>query len=120
MDLEPIAAKMKLAGYVRFVYGLDSGFNAYALMKSHFVKGATYPLESFPAAIVEKLRKEFGADEKGEPDFTAARKMAGQVVDAKVMPVYRKQMTDQAKADTLKSALNIKKLQEKRKKILGF
>jgi hypothetical protein len=119
MDLEPIAAKMKLAGYVRFVYGLDSGFNPYALMKSHFLKGAAYPLTSFPVAIVEKLVKEFGPDEKGQPDFTAARKIAGQVVDAKVMPVYRKQMTDDSNADIKTRMEKIKKLVEKRKKAIG-
>jgi hypothetical protein len=119
MDLEPIAAKMKLAGYVRFVYGLDAGFNPYALMKGHFLKGAAYPLPSFPAAIVAKLVQEFGPDEKGQPDFTAARKIAGQVVDAKVMPVYRKQMTDDSNADIKKRTEKIRQLVEKRKKAMG-
>jgi hypothetical protein len=119
MDLEPIAAKMKLAGYVRFVYGLDDGFNAYALMKGHFVDGAPYPLASFPAPMVAKLVKEFGADGKGQPDFAPARKIAGQVVDAKVMPVYRKQMSDESNADIAKRTTRIRQLEEKRRKMLG-
>jgi len=120
MDLMPIAAKIKLGGYVRFLFGLDAGFNPYKLMKDHFVKPMTYPLPSFPAALTEKLVKEFGADEKGTPDFTAARKIAVGVIDARAMPAYRKDMTDSSNASIKASVENIKKLVEKRKKILGF
>jgi hypothetical protein len=120
MDLMPVAAKIKLGGYVRFVFGLDAGFNPYKLMKDHFVKPMTYPLPSFPPALAEKLVKEFGADEKGTPDFAAARKIAVAVIDAKAMPAYRKEMTDASNESVKTSVENIKKLVEKRKKILGF
>ena len=120
MDLMPIAAKVKMAGYVRFVFGVDSGFSAYKVMKDHFVKPMTYPLPGFPAALTDKLVKEFGADEKGSPDFSAARTIAGKAIDAKAMPLYRKEMTDQANASIRKSTDNIKALAAKRKKLLGL
>ncbi len=119
MDLEPIAAKMKLAGYVRFVYGLDAGFNPYALMKGHFMKGASYPLPSFPAAVVDKLVKEFGPDEKGQPDFGPARKLAVKVIDAKAMPAYRKQMTEQSTKAIKEATTKVDQLQDKRRKAIG-
>jgi hypothetical protein len=119
MDLMPIGDKMKLGSYVQFVYGLDAGFQAYALMKTHFTHDAHRPLQNFPPRIVEQLRKEFGADEKGQPDFQAARKIAVGVIDAKVMPVYRKTMTDQSNDDMRKRVQTIKQLQAKRAHALG-
>jgi hypothetical protein len=119
MDLLPIADKIKLGAYVEFVYGLDAGFNAYALMKKHFSKGAARPLASFPDAIVQALRKQFGADEKGEPDFAGARKIAVGVVNAKAMPAYRKDMTEASNKSMRASALKIQQLQAKRAKAMA-
>ncbi len=119
MDLMPIGDKIHLGSYVQFLYGLDAGFQPYALMKTHFVKGAARALAGFPEAIVLALQKQFGADEKGQPNFDGARKLAVGVINAKVMPAYRKQMTDESNADVRKRVEKIKLLQVKRTKAIA-
>ena len=119
MDLKPVADKLGLGGYVEFVYGLDSGWSPYPLMKKHFDVKPDRPLRAFPPAIAEKLRREFGPDEKGKPDFAPARKIAVGVIDARVMPAWRREKTSSYTLEMRKSALKIRKLQEQRSRALG-
>jgi|SRR5450432_1529455 hypothetical protein len=118
LDLMPIGDKIRLGAYVDFLYRLDGDFQTYGLM-TFFAKDSKRPLTSFPEAISEKLRKEYGADGKGKPDFKDARKIVVGVIDAKIMPVYRKEKTNDSNASIVAHTARIKKLQAERIKELA-
>ena len=115
----PIGDEIPIGSYVQFLCGLDAALQANALMKTHFVKGASRPLAGSPEAIVLALRGQFGAAEKDQPEFDGARKLAVGAINAKVMPAYRKQMTDESNADVRKRAEKMKQLQVKRAKAIA-
>jgi hypothetical protein len=118
LDLMPIGDKIRLGAYVDFLYRLDGDFQTSGLM-SFVAKDSKRPLLNFPPAIAEKLRQEFGADGKGKPDFKNARRIVVGVIDAKIMPPYRKEKTDDSNASIARHNAKIKKLRDERVKELA-
>ncbi|MDQ2927878.1 MAG: hypothetical protein M3R22_06905 [Pseudomonadota bacterium] len=70
-------------------------------------------LLNFPSAIAEKLRRDY-ADGRRKPDSTAARKIVVGVIDNKIMPAYRKSMSDGSAESIKKHRANIVAVQAKR------
>ena len=118
LDLKEYAKTVGKVAYVDFMIGVDSQWNPYAIMNTHFVKGAKELLPVVPAAAVERLRKDW-ADGKGKPDFGPVRTFIGAWVDKNLMPGFVKQaMADLDKGIKEKKA-QIAKLQTQRNKLMG-
>jgi hypothetical protein len=118
LDLKEYAKTVGKAAYVDFMIGVDSEWNAYAIMNTHFVKGAKEPLAGVPEAVVEKLRKDWN-DGKGTPDFGPLRTYVGAWVDKNLMPGFVKHTIAELDKGIHEKKAEIAKLQAQRTKLMG-
>jgi hypothetical protein len=118
LDLKEYAKTVGKAAYVDFMIGVDSGWNAYAIMNVHFVEGAKEPLAAVPGAVVEKLRKDWDGG-KGQPDFGPVRTYIGAWVDKNLMPGFVKHSIADLDKGIHEKKAEITKLQAQRSKLMG-
>jgi hypothetical protein len=86
MDFLPWAKKQGFEAYAQFMVGVTDGFQDYAMMKTHVLKGCSLPVKLKPDTR-EKMEKAFAA--KQAVDYTAAKAEVLGVVDGALMPKFR-------------------------------
>ena len=86
LDFLPWAKKQRFEAYAQFMIGVTDGFQDYAMMKTHVLKGANLPVKLKPATRT-KMEKAF-ADSK-PVDYGAAKAEVLAIVDGSLMPKFR-------------------------------
>ena len=86
LDFLPWAKKQGFEAYAQFMIGVTDGFQDYAMMKTHVLKGAKLPVKLKPETR-EKMEKAF-ADNKAV-DYAAAKAEVLVIVDGSLMPKFR-------------------------------
>lgn len=75
--------------YLTFVEDIDAGVSPKAIFDKYIKSGASFPV-NLPPAIAAPIEKAVSAGAK--PDFGNARKLIVGVIDAKLIPDYRKEV----------------------------
>ncbi|MBX3605015.1 MAG: hypothetical protein KF788_07075 [Piscinibacter sp.] len=86
LDFLPWAKKQGFEAYAQFMIGVTDGFQDYAMMKTHVLKGAPLPVKLQPATRAA-MEKAFAADQK--VDYAAAKAEVLKIVDGALMPKFR-------------------------------
>jgi hypothetical protein len=86
LDFLPWAKKQGFEAYAQFMVGVTDGFQDYAMMKTHVLKGANLPVKLKPATRA-KMEKAF-ADSK-PVDYADAKAEVLAIVDGSLMPKFR-------------------------------
>jgi hypothetical protein len=86
LDFLPWAKKLGFAAYAQFMIGVTDGFQDYAMMKTHVLKGAPLLVKLQPAtrAAMEKAFAEGTA-----VDYANAKAEVLKIVDGALMPKFR-------------------------------
>lgn len=86
MTFLPWAKKLGFEAYAQFMVGVTDGFQDYAMMKTHVLKGAPLPVKLLPATR-EAMEKAFAAGQK--VDYGPAKAEVLKIVDGALMPKFR-------------------------------
>jgi hypothetical protein len=86
LDFLPWAKARGFEAYAQFMVGVTDGFQDYAMMKTHVLKGANLPIKLKPATRA-KMEAAFAAEKP--VDYTDAKAEVLKIVDGSLMPKFR-------------------------------
>ena len=86
LDFLPWAKKQGFEAYAQFMVGVTDGFQDYAMMKTHVLKGANLPVKLKPDTRA-KMEKAFA--ENKAVDYSGAKAEVLAIVDGSLMPKFR-------------------------------
>ena len=117
--LKEYAKTVGKTAYVDFMIGVDAQWSDYAIMTTHFLKGAKGHMSAVPDLAVQKLIKDY-ADGKGKPDYGPVRKFVGAWADKNLMPAFVKQTIADLNKGIQEMKRKIAVLQVQRNKHMGL
>ena len=86
LDFLPWAKQHGFEAYAQFMIGVTDGFQDFAMMKTHVLKGANLPVKLKPETKA-KMEAAFAANQA--VDYTDAKAEVLKVVDGSLMPKFR-------------------------------
>lgn len=116
LDFLPWAKKLGFEAYAQFMVGVTDGFQDYAMMKTHVLKGANLPVKLQPATRAA-MEKAFAAGQK--VDYAAAKAEVLKIVDGALMPKFRAQRFKEAEKTVEREKKNVVALKAELAKLKG-
>ena len=116
MDFLEWAKKQGFGAYAQFMIGVTDGFQDYAMMKTHVLKGANLPIKLKPATR-EAMEKAFAANQP--VDYTAAKAEVLTIVDGSLMPKFRAVRFKEAEKTVEEETKKVTKLKAELEKLKG-
>lgn len=86
LDFLPWAKSHGFEAYAQFMIGVTDGFQDFAMMKTHVLKGANLPVKLKPETRA-KMEAAFAANQA--VDYTGAKAEVLKIVDGSLMPKFR-------------------------------
>lgn len=116
LDFLPWAKKQGFEAYAQFMIGVTDGFQDYAMMKTHVLKGANLPVK-LQSATRDAMEKAFAAGQK--VDYSAAKAEVLKIVDGALMPKFRALRFKEAEKTVEREKKNVVALKAELAKLKG-
>lgn len=116
MDFGEWAKKQGFGAYSQFMIGVTDGFQDYAMMKTHILKGASQPVK-LKAETKAAMEKALAANQK--VDYSAAKAEVLAIVDGSLMPKFRALRFKEAEKTVASEKKKLAELKAKLAKLKG-